>query len=217
MNAPTPDPSLIACHIDESAGMDPTVPGNGPATVPSGRIPEEARAHLVEFAQHRIQDVWNDVGQTDALTLAQNVVAAQEFLWLSMQFPVHAARPATPSAPATPAVGVRTSEGATGAPGCAGEVGLGDAIRAHGYTYGVATGPLRHLADRADALERDLDAAVQRHLASAENHGAALRTSQERGRAIERVRAQFVRMTKSSDEKTRNHGTALLHILDGDS
>lgn len=86
--AATPEPSLIACRIDESAGMDPAVEGNSPAAVPSRRIPEEARAHLVEFAQQRIQDVWNDVGQTDALTLAQNVVAAQEFLWISLQFPV---------------------------------------------------------------------------------------------------------------------------------
>lgn len=33
---------------------------------------------------------------------------------------------------------------------------------------------------------------------------------------VERVRAQCVRMTKSSDEKTQRHGNALLHILDGE-
>lgn len=33
---------------------------------------------------------------------------------------------------------------------------------------------------------------------------------------VERVRAQLVRMTKSSDEKTQRHGNALLRILDGE-
>lgn len=62
------------------------------------------------------------------------------------------ARAAAPTDPATPRVGAGTSGGATGPQIGAG--GLGDAIRAHADTYGVATGPLRHLADRADALER---------------------------------------------------------------
>ena len=52
------------------------------------RISREFAAQMVEIATARIQAVWDDVGETDATTLAQNVVAAQEWLWMSMQLPV---------------------------------------------------------------------------------------------------------------------------------
>jgi hypothetical protein len=52
------------------------------------RLVPEIRADLIELARERIQAVWDDVGETDAQTLAQNVVTAQEWLWLSMSFPV---------------------------------------------------------------------------------------------------------------------------------
>lgn len=52
------------------------------------RFDPEFRATLIEFAAARIQDVWNDVGETDAQTLAENVVKAQEWAWMSAQVPV---------------------------------------------------------------------------------------------------------------------------------
>jgi hypothetical protein len=60
---------------------------------PAARFSPEDRATLIEFAADRIQSVWNDVGETDAMTLAQNVVAAQEFAWLSMHFPIQRPKP----------------------------------------------------------------------------------------------------------------------------
>ena len=53
------------------------------------RLSSEFRADLVEAARERIQAVWADVPEgVDAKTLAQNVVSAQEFFWLSLHFPV---------------------------------------------------------------------------------------------------------------------------------
>ena len=53
------------------------------------RFDPELRADLIEFARDRIQAVWTDVpGGVDAATLASNVVAAQEFCWMSRQVPV---------------------------------------------------------------------------------------------------------------------------------
>jgi len=60
-----------------------------PADQPK-RLDPEFRATLTEFAQQRIEAVWNDVGETDAATLAQNIVAAQEFAWMSLHVPVPA-------------------------------------------------------------------------------------------------------------------------------
>ena len=63
-----------------------------PITRP-GRLSPEFRADLVALAADRIQAVWDDVGPTDAQTLAENVVMAQEFTWLAHQFPVSAPTP----------------------------------------------------------------------------------------------------------------------------
>ena len=52
------------------------------------RLTLEQKADLIEFARGAIQDAWNDVGETTAEVLADNVVSAQEFAWLSMHFPV---------------------------------------------------------------------------------------------------------------------------------
>ena len=56
---------------------------------PGKRLDPEFRAQLVDFAAGTIQDVWNDVpAGVDAITLAQNVVGAQEFAWIARGFPV---------------------------------------------------------------------------------------------------------------------------------
>lgn len=53
------------------------------------RLDPELRADLIEFARARIESVWTDVpGGVDAATRAGNVVAAQEFCWMSRQIPV---------------------------------------------------------------------------------------------------------------------------------
>jgi hypothetical protein len=52
------------------------------------RLSAKLRADLIDFAKDRIQTVWNDVGETDAETLAENVVSAQEFAWMSAQVPI---------------------------------------------------------------------------------------------------------------------------------
>jgi hypothetical protein len=72
----------------------------------------------------------------------------------------HAARPAAPTAPATPPVGAGTSEGAAGPQIGAGELGLGAALRAMAAVtpHGTREGVLRDFADRADALERTVQA-----------------------------------------------------------
>lgn len=62
--------------------------GHPVANVGAVRFNPEAKAELTEFARTRIQMVWDDAGPVDAQTLAENVVAAQEWLWLSMHFPV---------------------------------------------------------------------------------------------------------------------------------
>lgn len=60
-----------------------------PAPVAGKRLDPEFRAELVDFAKARINDVWADVPQgVDAETLAQNVVAAQEFAWIARGYPV---------------------------------------------------------------------------------------------------------------------------------
>lgn len=49
------------------------------------RIPVETRAELIHMAEGRIKDVWADVPEgVDAATLASNVVAAQEFVWMQL-------------------------------------------------------------------------------------------------------------------------------------
>ena len=53
------------------------------------RLDPAFRADLIDFARDRIQQVWTDVpGGVDAATLASNIVAAQEFCWMSRQVPV---------------------------------------------------------------------------------------------------------------------------------
>ena len=57
-------------------------------SVPGKRLSPEFRADLVEAARDRIQAVWDDVPEgVDAETMAQNVVSAQEFFWLTHAFP----------------------------------------------------------------------------------------------------------------------------------
>jgi hypothetical protein len=149
-------------------------------------------------------------GSTLSIPLDEDATQAMAMAMLSVA--PDNARPAAPSAPATPAAGVRTPEGATGAPGGAGEVGLGDAIRAN-LVARPYRGPglgLRALADRADELEaayRVADAEIAR-LSEFHDHYRD---------QVARVRAQLARMTKSSVVETRRHGIALLHILDGDA
>ena len=53
------------------------------------RLDPDFRADLIEFARDRIESVWADVpGGVDSATLASNIVAAQEFCWMSRQVPV---------------------------------------------------------------------------------------------------------------------------------
>lgn len=52
------------------------------------RLTPDFRADLIDFAAQRIQSVWDDAGPVTAQVLAENVVAAQEWLWLSLHFPV---------------------------------------------------------------------------------------------------------------------------------
>lgn len=63
-----------------------------------GRLDPDFRAQLIDFAEARIKAVWSDFPDgTTADVLAHNVVSAQEFLWLSLQFPVSHPAP-TPDA-----------------------------------------------------------------------------------------------------------------------
>ncbi len=78
------------------------------------RFTPELRADLVEFARVRIQAVWDDVGETDAATLAQNVVLAQEFAWLSMHFPTKGPRPITDEMVEAARKGWQEAHGRTG-------------------------------------------------------------------------------------------------------
>jgi len=55
---------------------------------PPRRFTNEQRADLVDWTRIAIQGVWDDVGPTTAQVLADNIVSSQEFLWLSMHFPV---------------------------------------------------------------------------------------------------------------------------------
>ncbi|HWV44633.1 MAG TPA: hypothetical protein VN039_01170, partial [Nitrospira sp.] len=56
-----------------------------------GRFDPAFRADLIEFARDRIQSVWDDVPEgVTAQVLAENIVHAQEFLWLSLQNPLPA-------------------------------------------------------------------------------------------------------------------------------
>ena len=67
--------------------LEETLGGETPS--PGKRLDPEFRAELVDFAAGTIQDVWNDVpAGVDAITLAQNVVGAQEFAWIAREFPV---------------------------------------------------------------------------------------------------------------------------------
>lgn len=53
------------------------------------RLDPDFRADLIEFARDRIEMVWADAPDgVDAPTLASNIVAAQEFCWMSRQVPV---------------------------------------------------------------------------------------------------------------------------------
>lgn len=58
------------------------------APVNPGRLSIEFRSSLVDIAAQRIQAVWDDAGPVTALVLAENVVMAQEFAWLSEQYPI---------------------------------------------------------------------------------------------------------------------------------
>jgi hypothetical protein len=61
---------------------------------PGKRLDPDFRSDLVDAASHRITDAWADVPEgVDAETLAQNVVAAQEFLWIARGFPVAVQEP----------------------------------------------------------------------------------------------------------------------------
>lgn len=62
--------------------------GHPVASIGRVRLNPDTRADLIEFARTRIQMVWDDAGAVDAQTLAENVVSAQEWLWLSLHFPV---------------------------------------------------------------------------------------------------------------------------------
>lgn len=64
------------------------------------------------------------------------------------------------------------------------------------------------MADEADRLEDDLRFTADRANLS---EGSYQQLMQDQ----ERLRAQLVRMTRVSDEKTVRHGKALLRILDG--
>ena len=67
--------------------LEETLGGETPS--PGKRLDPEFRAELVDFAAGTIQDVWNDVpAGVDAITLAQNIVGAQEFAWIARGFPV---------------------------------------------------------------------------------------------------------------------------------
>jgi hypothetical protein len=168
MNAPIPDPSLIACRIDESAGMDPAVE-EAPATLTLGArirlaadgpdVPSSTRAVLELLA-------------TDADTLTRVgerlVAAAQE-------------RPATPPA---------TTESSAPVPGPqigVHDAGLGDAIRERVRRYDQMHMPnnaqhLEGLADRADEMEQ--------HWTLARNNARlALEQRNEARAQVERVRA----------------------------
>ncbi len=80
-----------------AAGVAPQEPE------PGGRLDPEFRAELVEFAQVSIQAVWDDVpGGVDAATLAQNVVGAQEFAWISRGYPIAPQEPSECSNPQCP-------------------------------------------------------------------------------------------------------------------
>lgn len=172
MTTPIPDPGLIACHIDESAGMDPTVPGNGPTT--------PCDVCGVAFGPG---DLWNYHARLGVYVHSKCAadfpvrgedISTHTVLWGQIPDAPEAARPAAPTVPATPPVGVETSEGSTGPQTGAGEVGLGDAIRAiipatytdDGY-FGVTALEIGEFADRADALERggrELGRQIQRYL-----------------------------------------------------
>lgn len=80
---------------DHQAAVEPLPPKPAEDEREALRFTPELRADLVAFARVRIQAVWDDVGETDAATLAQNVVLAQEFAWLSMHFPTKGPRPIT--------------------------------------------------------------------------------------------------------------------------
>jgi hypothetical protein len=47
------------------------------------RLPPELRADLIEFARDRIEQCWEDAGVVPAQVLAENIVLAQEFAWMS--------------------------------------------------------------------------------------------------------------------------------------
>lgn len=178
MNAPIPDPSLIACHIDESAGMDPAVEGNGPATTAAiERAAETMHSRLywverITFAEAKATVAESLAAALDAVDLEDLIDEAMDDYGSSRMADLairtallgEAATPnaqrvlATPTAPATPAVGVGTSEVGTGAQGGAGGLSLGDMLRHIADSEAAVLGGyvVAHLADRADALERDL-------------------------------------------------------------
>jgi hypothetical protein len=96
--------------------------------------------------------------------------------------------------------------------------GLGERLRAlgTGQTRSLRK-ELREIADEVDRTEeaRDLHRADANSLLQQKDQW---RDSANVAEAqVERVRAQLVRMTKSSDEGTRRHGSGLLRILDGEA
>lgn len=74
-------------HVENCAATAPQAGDDFPT--PGKRLTPEIRADMVEVARERIQAVRTDVPEgVDALTLAQNIVLAQEFFWLSLHFPM---------------------------------------------------------------------------------------------------------------------------------
>ena len=81
--------TLTANDVDALVGWiaDREVPAPVEPEKPC-RLTLEQKADLIDFARGAIEDVWKDVGATTAQVIADNVVSAQEFAWLSMHFPV---------------------------------------------------------------------------------------------------------------------------------
>lgn len=82
------DPAVDQILVRElvAAGFHRTVQGE---PTPGKRLDPDFRADLIDAAHQRIRDVHVDVPEgVDDETLAQNVVAAQEFLWIARGFPV---------------------------------------------------------------------------------------------------------------------------------
>jgi hypothetical protein len=131
-----------------------------------------------------------------------------------------------PQGSASPLPGIPGGpEGATGAPGGAGEVGLGDALRAiipatytdDGY-FGVTALEIGQFAERADALERDLDATKEQAEANATTAGdwQARWNDEVHGRRTAEAQVRRVRAVIDDDSwLTELSAERLRAVLDG--